>query len=195
MNYIFNSSNLRKNKAVRALSAKEQQDFTDYLTSLDVNSQAYKNVFLIQMYMGLRLGETLALRNSDIDLKHDLMKVEKTLTTNKDGNVVMRNLTKPYGGNRDLPIPPYLKPFILEQLEIGKNNNERQLFLKSNGDYVDSRIVNKTLRNMLKENFDIDDISTYSLRKTYKARCIESGMNPVALQRLMGCTRLQDEER
>ena len=38
---------------------------------------------------------------------------------------------------------------------------------------------------MLKE-FNITDISTHSLRHTYGTRCIESGMAPVVVQRLMG---------
>lgn len=40
---------------------------------------------------------------------------------------------------------------------------------------------------MLKE-FNITDISTHSLRHSYGTRCIESGMAPVVVQRLMGRT-------
>ena len=186
MNDVIKPKSLKKDKIVRALTVEEQQDFTDYLTSLDVDSQPYRNVFLIQMYMGLRVGEALALRNYDIDLKHDLIRVEKTLTTNKDGKVVMGDSAKTYAGNRDLPIPQYLKPFILEQMKIGENNMDKQLFLSTNGKYIDSRNVNRMLKKILKENFNITDITTHSLRHTYGTRCIEAGMSPVALQRLMG---------
>lgn len=39
---------------------------------------------------------------------------------------------------------------------------------------------------MLEKEFNITDISTHSLRHTFGTRCIESGMAPVVVQRLMG---------
>lgn len=40
----------------------------------------------------------------------------------------------------------------------------------------------------LKRLFGIEDITTHSLRHTYGTRCIESGMAPVVVQKLMGHT-------
>ena len=37
----------------------------------------------------------------------------------------------------------------------------------------------------------IDDITTHSLRHSYGRRCIEPGMQPVVVQRLMGHTDIQ----
>lgn len=37
----------------------------------------------------------------------------------------------------------------------------------------------------------IEDITTHSLRHTYGTRCIESGMQPVVVQKLMGHTDIQ----
>lgn len=42
------------------------------------------------------------------------------------------------------------------------------------------------LQRILERYFDITDISTHSLRHTFGTRCIESGMAPVVVQRLMG---------
>ena len=98
----------------------------------------------------------------------------------------MGDTTKTYAGNRDLPIPKYIRPFIIEQMKIAENNKDKQLFISENKNYIDSRNVNRILKKILKDNFDITDISTHSLRHTYGTRCIEAGMNPVALQRLMG---------
>ena len=39
---------------------------------------------------------------------------------------------------------------------------------------------------MLKRYFEITDITTHSLRHTYGTRCIEAGMAPVVVQKLMG---------
>lgn len=71
-------------------------------------------------------------------------------------------------------------------MRISENNEEHLLFCNPTGNYVDSRNVNRMLKKILKDNFDIEGISTHSLRHTYGTRCVEAGMRVVALQRLMG---------
>lgn len=178
----------KKDKVVRALEVEEQQQLTDFLINKTLKESPYKNAFLIQMYMGLRIGEALALRNFDIDLKHNLLRVDKTLTTDKNEKVIIEETTKTYAGIRDLPIPPFMKTFIIEQMEQGQNNTDNQLFLSTNRNLVDPRNANIALKKILKDNFNITDITTHSLRHTYGTRCIEAGMRAVALQRLMGHT-------
>ncbi len=185
---VYKPKSDKEDKVVRALEIEEQQILTEYLTSLSANEQPYKNAFLIQMYMGLRIGEVLALRNSDVDLKHNLIRVNKTLTTDKNGKIIMGATTKTYAGTRDLPIPDFLRPHIIEQMKIGKNNRDEQFFISKNNNYFDSRNANYILKKILKEQLGITDITTHSLRHTYGTRCVEAGMRDVALQRLMGHT-------
>lgn len=176
----------KRDRVVKALEVEEQQELTDYLTSKTLKECPYKNAFLIQMYMGLRIGEALALRNSDIDLKNNILNVDKTLTTDKNEKVIMGDTTKTYAGIRELPIPAFIKPYIIEQMQEGQKNEDNQLFLSPKGNLVDPRNANQALKKILKDNFDIEDITTHSLRHTYATRCIEAGMRDVALQRLMG---------
>lgn len=185
LNDVIKPKSNKKDKIVRALDIEEQQEFTEYLTSKTLKEEPYKNVFLMQMYMGFRIGEVLALKNSDIDLKHNLININKTLTTDKDGKVIMGDSTKTYAGVREVPIPAYIKPYVIEQMQVAKNNKDEQLFISPNGKYVDNRNVNYILKKRL-ENLGITGISTHSLRHTYGTRCVEAGMRAVALQRLMG---------
>ena len=85
---VIKPRSTKADKEVRALTVEEQQAFTNYLMTKSIEDEPYKNVFLIQMYMGLRVGEALALRNGDIDLKRNLINVNKTLTTDKDEKVI-----------------------------------------------------------------------------------------------------------
>ena len=186
MNEVIRPKSSKKDKIVRALTVEEQKIFTEYLINLNPINFPYKNVFLIQMYLGLRIGEALALKSTDIDLKHNLIKVEKTLTTDKDGKIIMGISTKTSAGNRELPIPEYLRPHIIEQITISSDNENKQLFLSKKGNLIDNRNVNRILKKTLKEILNITDISSHSLRHTYGTRCIEAGMSAVALQRLMG---------
>ena len=179
----------KEDRIVRALTVEEQQKFTDWLINKPVNKYKYRNVFLIQMYMGLRVGEALALSTHDIDLKNKKINIHRTLTTDERGNFIMGNKTKTYAGKRILPIPDILYPYIIEQMQIAnsqENNDEKLLFKSKNSKYVRRPNVNTELRRILKKEFGITDISTHSLRHTFGTRCIESGMAPVVVQRLMG---------
>lgn len=191
MEDVIKPKSLKKDKKVRALSVSEQQKFTNWLLKQLPNDFPYKNIFLIQMYAGLRVGEVLALTSYNIDLKNKKINVDKTLTRNLKNEIIMGNQTKTYAGIRSIPIPNSLYPHIVEQMRISQtfdDNNEKLLFKPSNKSYVDRADVNKTLKLVLKYNFGINDITTHSLRHTYGTRCIEAGMQPVVLQRLMGHT-------
>lgn len=186
---VIRPRSLKENKVVRALTVDEQQDFTEWLLNKKISECKYKNVFLIQMYMGLRVGETLALTTHDIDLKNKRMNVHRTLTTDENNAIIMGNKTKTYAGKRVLPIPEFLYPYIVEQMrkaESQENNEEKLLFKPENQSYTRRTNVNSELQRILKLYFGITDISTHSLRHSYGTRCIESGMAPVVVQRLMG---------
>ena len=182
---VIKPKSTKADKEVRAMTIEEQKAFTDYLLDRQTEEEPYKNVYLIQMYTGLRVGEALALKSSDIDLRKNLIRVNKTLTVDKDGKVTMGNTTKTYAGIREVPIPEFIRDSIIEQMEISKSQKDHQLFMSPKGSYVDNRNVNRILKKRLSE-LDITGISTRSLRHTYGTRCVEAGMRAVAIQRLMG---------
>lgn len=191
MNTIIRPISQKQDKKVRALTLDEQQAFTDYLLTKDIKQCKYKNVFLIQMYMGLRVGEALALTMNDVDLKNKKINIHRTLTTDENNETIMENKTKTYAGMRVVPIPEVIYPYVIEQMNIANtqyNNDEKLLFKPLNHNYTKRTNVNSELHRILKREFDITDISTHSLRHTFGTRCIESGMAPVVVQRLMGHT-------
>lgn len=96
----------------------------------------------------------------------------------------MGGKTKTYAGTRKLPIPKFLKPIIIEQLDLAIKRENKELFL-TNGKLVRPTTINRILKQLLAK-LNIYDISTHSLRHTYGTRCIEAGMAPVVLQKLMG---------
>lgn len=186
---VIRPKSLKEDKVVRALTVEEQQEFTSYLLNEGAKESKYRNVFLLQMYMGLRVGETLALSTHDIDLKNKKVNIHRTLTTDGKGATKMGNKTKTYAGTRIVPLPDFLYPYIVEQMKFAEsqeNNEEKLLFKPNRLKYARRKTVNDELKRILKRNFDITDISTHSLRHTFGTRCIESGMAPVVVQRLMG---------
>ena len=184
---ITRPKSIKQEKKVRALEIDEQQKLTNYLMDVPITNEPYKVVYLIEMYLGLRIGEVLALRSTDINLHKNLIAVNKTLTEDKNHKIIMGNSTKTYAGNREVPIPSFIRNEIINQMRLAENNKDKQLFVNRNGNYVRPNNVNRKLKELL-EKMGINDITSHSLRHTYGSRCIEAGMRAVALQRLMGHT-------
>lgn len=187
MDDVVKPKSIKKTRKVRALEIDEQQKLTNYLMNVPVTDEPYKVAYLIEMYLGLRIGEVLALRNSDINLHKNLISISKTLTTDKNHKVIMGDSTKTYAGNREVPIPIFIRNEIINQMRLAENNKDKQLFLTPKGDYVRPNNANRKLKGLL-EKMGITGITSHSLRHTYGTRCVEAGMRAVALQRLMGHT-------
>ena len=181
----------KENKEVRAMTVEEQHLLTDYLLNKDLKVCRYKNVYLLQIYCGLRVSEALALTRGDINLRDNRITIRRTLTKDEKGRVMMGKTTKTYAGRRMIPLPEFLKDTIIEQMQVSeefKNNDENLLFKPDDKQYVDRVNVNTELKRLLKRHFGIDDITTHSLRHTYGTRCIEAGVAPVVVQKMMGHT-------
>ena len=189
MDDVIKPKSKRLTKDIRALTVNEQTKLTDYLKSVKINEEKYKVCYLLEMYMGLRVGEALALQRSDIDFKNGFIKINKTLTLDLNSNIKMNNRAKTYAGRRRIPIPDILKDELKEQFELAKDNREELLF-DCNGKHPRPNAVNSVLKRIFRTQLGLSDenISTHALRHTYATRCIEAGMNAVVLQRLMGHT-------
>lgn len=177
----------KQTRVVEALDINVQKAFTEYLNKASIESEPYKNIFLIQMYMGLRIGEVLALSTENIDLENKLLYVKRTLTNDKEFAIILGNKTKTYAGNRTLPIPDFLMPIFEEQIKYS-NGNLHNLIFTTNDNYIRTSAINKELKRIFDEELKTSskNISTHCLRHTYGTRCIEAGMTAVVLQRLMG---------
>lgn len=125
----------KQTKVVEALDINVQKAFTEYLNNVSIEDEPYKNIFLIQMYMGLRIGEVLALSTENIDLENKLLYVKRTLTNDKEFAIILGNKTKTYAGNRTLPIPDFLMPIFEEQLKYA-NGNLHNLIFTTNDNYI-----------------------------------------------------------
>ena len=187
MKNVIKPKSKKEDKNIRALTIEEQEKFTQYLLEQNIKDTPYRNVFLIQMFTGMRIGEVLALKTTDINLAYNIITVEHTISVDAEEKIILKENPKTFNGIREIPILSYLKPYIMEQMDIAKINNHKEnlLFVNRNKGYVDHRIVNKILKKMLEE-LDIEGISTHSLRHTFGTRCMESGVRDVALQRMMG---------
>lgn len=183
---IIKSKSKIPTKKVLALTPNEQKILSDYLFNLTIEDYKYKNVLLIQLYMGLRIGEALALKTTDIDLKNKTIHIQRTLIEDRNQKRVIGEKTKTEYGNRILPIPNIIYPYIKEQLEIGKTQKNNLLF--TNGDKLvsHSSINSQFQRRLINLGIYKKGLSTHSLRHSYATRCAESHVPIKVLSKLLG---------
>ena len=182
---VIKPKSMKNSEKRRAMTLEEEKKFIDYLNQVNISECKYKNIFLIQLFMGLRIGEVLALTIDDIDLKNNIIKVRKSLTVDEKGKIICGNRTKTNAGFRDVPINSKIIKDLKEQIKFVKNNKANLLFPNANNGYIDPRRANSKLVSILKD-LGISGISTHSLRYTFATRCAESGIKDVVLKDIMG---------
>ncbi len=169
MREVIKPKSIKQDKEVRALTIDEQKKLSDYLFKSSIKDEKYKNVFLIQMYLGLRIGETLALTKNDIDLVQKLLFVNKTTTIGKNGETIIGDSTKTYAGRRSVPIPNFMIPIFKEQLDISKNNRDNYLFLNDDK-LITNSACNSRLKRIINDilGWQNNSFSSHSLRHTFR---------------------------
>ena len=181
---IYKPKSIKKSKEIRALTLEEEKLLIEKLIAN--NNKIYSLIYLIQLFTGMRIGEVLALKISDIDFGNNQITVIKTLTRNVNYKPIIKDSTKTRTGERVIPIPRMIRKLLKERVTLTIKNKEEFLFLTKNGKFIDSRDANKFLKSQLDEFMDSTNISSHNLRHTYITRCAESGMNPSVLKKLVG---------
>jgi len=179
---IIKQKSSRQDKIVSGFTVEEQQLF---IQQLEKKEYLYKNIFLILLHTGMRAGELLALKRSDIDLKNNLISISKTLTRDVDGNVKVGTTTKTFAGTRTIPIPSTIRNIFKQ------NNNFDFLFLMKNGKFISTSTINSHFKRICKDagirtsiykltrknkviNLKTSDVNTHMLRHSYATRRAEA---------------------
>lgn len=147
--------------------------------------------FLLMLYTGLRRGEALALRWSDIDLERGTLIVQREIVKVAGGTKYQSTKTK--HSNRLVPFGDALKSILTahqkRQDEFIKNTkgykNHDLVFARETGAtyYPDS--LRKILRRILKKA-GIDYVRIHDLRHTCATLLMLSGVHPKVVQEILG---------
>ena len=181
------------NKDIHILSNQEQQKFIEYIKGHNLEV-----LFLVALGTGLRLGELLGLKWSDIDFNTGILTVHRSLSRSKNQTTgkyeVIEQIPKTKNSNRSVPIPAS----ILGKLkELKKHQNKQRLlvgegYINNNyvfsddiGNPIDDKRPGRNLKSVLKK-LDIEPIKFHALRHTYATRLFENNVPPKTVQALMG---------
>lgn len=202
-NYCTNTTlpKVVKENKITVLTKDEQKIFLN-----GINNHKLKCAFYLALGTGLRQGELLALKWSDISFKDNTVSITKSIKRvtfiDKEGNKeskIIEQQPKTETSIRVVPIPQNVITILKEHK---KNQNELRLKqgeLYSNLDYIfcneyglpiDSKKLTRNLQSVLK-SLDITPIPFHGLRHTYATRLFEKGVPIKTVQVLMGHKDIQ----
>ena len=99
INKIERPKSLKEDKDVVALALSEQMQLEDYLAK---HNCKHKNIILLCLYTGIRIGESLALNyDEDINLENKMLSISRTLTKDRNKKTII-GPAKTKNGKRNL---------------------------------------------------------------------------------------------
>ena len=178
-----------ENEKIEALTIEEEKKLIEILKN---SNHKYKNIILLCLYTGMRIGETLALTHNNINLKENCITIEQTLTRDKNDKVILGNKAKTKAGNRTIYIGNDAKNVLKNVLKTNITNIYNLIFFDySKNTFITPNEINCFLKRLNKKYHICKDIHTHMLRHTYATRCIEAGISAKVLQKNLGHKKIQ----
>lgn len=183
----------KADKSVEALTLIEQKNFENYI--IDNNSK-YSHIFLLLIHTGIRIGECLALDINDIDFESNQIRINKILSKEITGKIIIQNssISKTKNGTRQVGINKFFKDYLLKDVELAKNSSLNTLNLLFYGDdynLITTSAINSAFKRICEKINIVKNVNTHCLRHTFATRCIEAGVSLPVLQSLMGHDKIQ----
>lgn len=177
-NAIEKTKSKKADKQVQSLTYNEQTKFEEYLKT---HKNPFKNIFLLLLHTGLRVGEAIALDINDVDFDSNQIRITKILSKEKDGT-------------RTVEINELYINSLKNAVEIAKSNKRNKknlLFSKEDGTIIPTSSINSSFKRISDKLEIKKDMNTHCLRHTFATRCIEAGISLPVLQTLMGHEKIQ----
>lgn len=163
----------------------------------------YDNGHLIaaNIFLGLRIGELLALQWKDIDLKKNKIYITKTTTQIKNPNydpndkdcpkniIIVQDTTKTEV-KRSVPINNKAKELILKHLELHPYESENDLVICSRNKHLLSRsAINQTIKTIQKRGkTSVQGAASHTLRHTCASLYCKRGIPVEVIAKILGHT-------
>lgn len=177
---------MKDDKEVRALTVDEENLFINYLQSAGA---MYKNIYLVSLYTGMRIGEIISLAKEDVSFRERKLYISKSVTRDINNKDIISK-TKTRNGKRIIIINRNVEPVLKEAIKEMHPNENNLIFCRDNGSLYTQGMINSELKRICKK-LQIRKISMHCLRHTFATRCVEAGISFKAIQGFMGHADIQ----
>ena len=181
----------RNSDKKEALTLEVQRKFLTGATG-----QSYENQYRFLLQTGLRTGELIGLQWQHVDFENRVLTIEQSLEYRYTVGEWRLGPPKSQSGYRTIPLTDEAVRVLKAQKEKNKKIKEIPeewkdfIFLSRKGEPVKNSAYDTALFKIC-DKVRIERFSMHVLRHTFATRCIEAGMKPVTLQRLLGHSSLQ----
>ena len=175
-------------KNTKVLTLDEQERFlTAAKESINFNH------FLFILQTGVRSSELRGLKWNDIDFENRIIHIRRNVTHDSNNNRFITGELKTSSGQRDIPMTKTAYDLLMDikgQQAVKKNRVIQfefadHVFLNRSGKLLPNSNYDRYLEKIC-DKAGIERISMHTLRHTFATRCIESGMKPKTLQKILG---------
>jgi len=162
----------------RVMTVEEQKLFVNYIKN---NSYKYRDESLFILETGLRIGELLGLKWSDIQDKK--ITVSRSMFWDRHEKKYYETTPKTQAGKRIIPLTN-------TAYSILKNRKlTRMDYIFLDPDHNTKGSMCSSMKYVC-QKIGIEKISPHGLRHTFATRCIEAGMQPKTLQKILGHAKI-----
>ena len=189
---------------VRSIDSKRTLSYEQIITLIENSKNTPIHIqVLLNVLMGLRRSEIIAVKYSDIDYVNRILRVERQLGKSislDDEELAPKTITKQEiplktaSSYREVPIPDYVFEAIMEERGRYQRNKSRRSKEFQDLDYIccstygRPRSKNfhwKHYKKLLKD-CNLPDIRWHDLRSTFCTLLLKNDFNPKAVSKLMG---------
>ncbi len=152
----------------------------------------YRRYVAALVYTGMRAGEATALRVGDVDFERGIIRVSRSLSPGKHGELVEQSPKS--HKSREVPLIAALRPYA-EQAARGKTLDEL-LFAGPGGGRLTNHNVRRAVRwEALRLAIGRSDLRMHDLRHTFATLLFDAGASAPDVQATLGHSSLQVTER
>lgn len=169
-----------------ALEIAEQQTFLEY-----AEGQSYENQYRFVLQTGLRTGELVGLKWEDIDFNKKTMTISRSMEFRHSTGVWRVGEPKSSSGYRTIPLTNEAIRILKDQkiknsrLKVTPIEWREYVFLCRKGTPIKNSTYDTALYKICNKA-GIKPFAMHILRHTFATRCIEGGMKPKTLQKILG---------